>query len=76
MIKYKVDILEELKKCGYSSYRIRKDKLLSQQTLQHIRDGKSNLSLATLNDLCVMLRCQPSDILEVTITDEEKIRFF
>ena len=40
MIKYKIDILEELKKKGYSTYIIRKNKYLSETALTNIRAGK------------------------------------
>lgn len=75
MIKYKIDVLAELSKKGYTTTRIRKDKLISEATLTKIRKGE-NINTSTLNTLCVMLRCQPSDILEVVPTDEEKIKYF
>ena len=30
MLRYKIDILEELKEKGYSSYKLRKDKLMGE----------------------------------------------
>lgn len=75
MIKYKIDVISELSKRGYTTTRIRKDKLLSEATLTKIRKGE-NINTTTLNALCIMLRCQPSEILEVEPTDEEKIRYF
>lgn len=75
MFKYKVDIIKELTNHGFSTTRIRKEKIISQATLQNIRQGKS-ITLDTINTICVILRCQPSDIVEITPSDEEKIRFF
>jgi len=75
MIKYKIDIVKELSEKGYNSAKLRKDKIMSQATLQNIRHGV-NFNIQTLNDICIMLRCQPSDIIEVVATDEEKIKFF
>jgi len=70
-IKYKVDVLAELKRAGYSSYRIRKENIMGQSTLQLYRDNKpinwDNLSL-----LCKLLKCQPGDILE--FVDEQEAR--
>lgn len=40
MIKYKIDILEELNKCGFNRIRLRRNKLFSQQTLQNISDQR------------------------------------
>ena len=40
MLVYKGDILEWLKREGYNTSRIRKEKLLSESALQYIREGK------------------------------------
>lgn len=75
MWKYKIDVLKELSNRGYTSTRIRKEKILSQATMQNIRQGKG-ITTDTLNTICIILRCQPSDVIEVTPTDEEKIKYF
>lgn len=75
MILYKIDILKALAEKGYNTTKLRREKLISEGTIQRIRKGES-LSTNTLNDICIMLRCQPSDIIEVKATDAEKIRFF
>lgn len=75
MIKYKVDIFQLLKEHGYNQSRIQKNGLLSGQTMQNIKAGKS-ITLETLNRICIMCRCQPSDIIEISPTDNEKIKFF
>lgn len=62
-ITYKRDIISELKNCGYSTYKLRQDKLFAERTLQKIRNGEivnaDNLAL-----LCKLLKCQPGDLLE------------
>ena len=70
MLKYKIDIMDALKNIGFSSYRIRKDKLIGEQQLQKIRSGEI-ASKDTLNTLCMLLNCQPGDLLEY-IPDEGK----
>lgn len=75
MIKYKIDILKELSARGYTSVKMRKDKIMSQATMQRIREGKG-FTLETLNVICLLLKKQPSDILEIIPTDEEKINYF
>ena len=40
MLKYKINVLDELKKCGYTTYSIRKDKLITERAMQSIRTGK------------------------------------
>lgn len=63
MLKYKIDILEALKEKGFSTARIRKEKLLNESALQYIREGKP-IGPKPLDDLCALLDCQPGDILE------------
>lgn len=75
MINYKIDIMQELNKKGYTYIRIKKEKLLSAQTLENIKRGKS-ITLDTLNKICLLTGLQPGDIVEVTATNEEKAKYF
>lgn len=68
-IRYKVDIMAELKKKGYSSTRIREEKLIGQSYLQQIRHGEM-VSWKTLDTICALLDCQPGDL--VAFFPEEK----
>ena len=61
-IRYKVDILAELKKKGYSSTRIREEKLIGQSYLQQLRRGEL-VSWKTLDTICALLECQPADLI-------------
>ena len=55
-----------------SSYRIRKEKIISESTLQNIRKGKG-ITTDAIASLCGALRCQPGDILEyIPETDTEE----
>ena len=69
MLRYKVDILRELKEKDYTSYRLRKDKLIGESQIQKIRKGEI-ASKETLNTICKLLQCQPGDILEY-VEDEQ-----
>ncbi len=62
-LKYKIDIMDALKNCGYTSYKLRKEKIIGERQLQQIRNGEI-ISNAILNKLCELLNCQPGDILE------------
>ena len=64
MLKYRVNVMEELKKAGYSSYRLRKEKVLGEATLQKIRVGSTTLTLESLGVICDILHCQPGDLVE------------
>lgn len=75
MIRYKKNVMEELKERGYSSTRIRREKILSESTMQRLRRGEL-IGLDAVNSICIILRCQPGDILEVAPSDREKIKFF
>lgn len=62
-LKYKIDVLEALKEKGYSSYSLRKEKLLSESTIQKLRSGEG-VSWDNLETLCGLLDCDISELLE------------
>ena len=68
-IKYKVDIIAELKKAGYNTSTIRKEKIMGEAMLQKIRNGQMP-SWGVLETLCTLLKCQPGDLLEFVSGDE------
>ncbi len=59
---FKVDVLSELKKIGYSSYRMSKENIFGSTELQNFRKGKVT-SPVTLDRLCELLDCQPDDLI-------------
>lgn len=61
-LKYRGDVLEALKARGYSSYRLRSEKLLSESTIQKLREGRG-VSWDVLETLCRLLDCQPGDLI-------------
>lgn len=70
MISYSLDVLAALKEKGYSSYRIRKEKLFGEAQLQKLRSNEL-VSKETLNTLCKLLNCQPGEILKYVPDSEE-----
>ena len=62
-LKYKTNILDALRTAGYTTYRIRQEGLLSQSTLQKLREGVG-VSWDNIEMLCRLLHCQPGDIME------------
>ena len=72
-IVYKIDILAELKKRGYSSTRIREEKLIGQSYLQQIRHGDL-VSWKTMETLCALLGCQVGDLVEYIPDDPKNAR--
>ena len=69
-LKFKIDVLAELKQKGFTTYKIRKEHLLSESTVQKLRMGQG-VSWENIESLCTMLRCQPGDILEYTPSQPE-----
>lgn len=62
-VRYKVNVLDALKAAGYSTYRIRKEKLLGESVLQQLRQGDL-VSWTNIGTICSMLHCQPGDLVE------------
>ena len=67
-LEFKIDILEALKNKGYTTYTLRKENLLSQSTIQKLREGKG-LAWENIERLCSLLDCQPADIMEYVKED-------
>ena len=61
-IKYD-KLIALLKENGYTSYKIRKEKIVGQATYKKIMEG-GDIDTRTIAKLCKLLNCQPGDILE------------
>ncbi len=61
-IKYD-KLFELMTEKGLTTYRIRKQKIISESALQNLRTGKS-VSIDTIERLCKALDVQPGDIME------------
>ena len=62
-IHYKVDVLEALKRAGYSTYRLRQEKLMGERVSQQLRNVEI-VSWKTIDTICTLLKCQPGDLVE------------
>ena len=60
---------------GYSSTKLRRNKLIGGRTAERLRTGES-VTLETLNIVCIMLKCQLSDIIEIVPTPEELEKYY
>lgn len=56
------DIMGMLAKSGWSSYRIRKEKELSESTITRIRN-REPLTTTTIDKICRLCSCQPGDLM-------------
>ena len=61
-IEYKIDVLKALKEAGYSSSKLRKDKIIGEATIQRLRH-KQSVSFEVLSKICDLLNCNIEDIL-------------
>ena len=69
MLRFKVEIMEMLKDAGYSSQRLRREKIFGGATMQKMRHRKI-VSMNELARICALLDAQPGDLIEY-VSDEE-----
>ena len=74
MIRFKIDILASLKEAGYNQ-TVLQSGLLPKSTIQALKDGK-NITLDSLNKVCVLTGLQPGDLLEYVSIPEEAEKLF
>lgn len=70
-LKYKIDVIQALKDKGYSTYKLRKDKLIGESTLTKLRNDEG-VAWDVIETLCGLLQCQPSDFLVYKSDDDEE----
>jgi len=69
-IRWKTNMLTALKDAGYSTYKLRKERVFGEDAIQNLRNGKL-VSLSNMEKLCELLHCQPGDILEYVENNQE-----
>ncbi len=72
MIKIKDDVYERLKARGFNTTTAKKTGWISQKSLRAIREGRTVIELKTLDHICILLGCQPQDVIEYTVTEQDK----
>ena len=75
MIKFKINILNSLKEAGYNQTILQKGGLLPKSTIQALKDGR-NITLDSLNKVCILTGLQPGDLLEYVSIPEETEKLF
>lgn len=53
-----------LEEKGWTTYKIRKEKLIGQGTMTALKNGTGGLDSKTISRLCEILECQPGDLME------------
>ena len=62
--------------CRYRrTYKAKTTKILSQDTLKKIKNEDTNISLESINRICIILDMQPKDLIEYVEDDEEKKKY-
>lgn len=61
--RYSFDVIAALRDAGYSTYKIRKEGLISEGTLTKLRNGVM-ISLEQIGVICDLLHCSPWDMVE------------
>ena len=69
MIKFKINVLNELKKIGYTTYKLKKDNIISGGVITKLQKDDTDLSLKTIDLICKLLKCKVSDIIEYISDD-------
>lgn len=69
-LRYRMNVLAALKEAGYSTGRLRAEKIMGEQMVQQIRKGDKMPSWGTIEILCKLLKCQPGDIVEYVPEDD------
>ena len=62
-------LFELMKEKNLTTYKIRKEKIINESTLQHFRENKP-VSTNSIAALCKALNCQPGDIMEYVEGEE------
>jgi putative transcriptional regulator len=74
MIKYKINVADALERTGFNTYKAKQSKILSQDTLKKIKSEDTNISLQSLNNLCIVLDMDLKDVVTFEMTEEDKLR--
>lgn len=69
MIVYQ-DIIVRLAAAGYTSYRIRNERIIPSSTMTRIRNNEP-ITTETIDTICRLCECQPGDFLR-WIPDEDR----
>lgn len=73
MFIYKFNILDALKESGYTTTKLRKDKLLGENAIQSLRRGEM-VGIIALEKICKLLDMQPGNIIKYVDDDKNNIK--
>lgn len=62
MFTYKIDVLQELKKKGFTTTALRREGILSENTIQRLRSS-TMIGINALDIICEILDKQPASVI-------------
>lgn len=65
------DIMAMLLENGWTSYRLRKEKIFSESTLTRIRNQEP-ITTVTIEKICDLCDCQPGELMHYTRTGHDE----
>lgn len=71
MIVFKFDVAAALESAGINSYTATKNGLLSVDTWRKIKKNDANISMKTLNKICVILNMKPEHLVTYKLDENE-----
>lgn len=71
LLYYKIDVMAELRRVGYTTYRLRREHIFSEHTLQRVREGQVG-GAEIIDRLCNLLGRQPGDLIGYIPADSTK----
>lgn len=71
MIKFKFDVASALKMAGMTAYKAQKSGIISQDTWRKIKNNDANISMKSLNNICMILNMQPEHLIYCERNDEK-----
>lgn len=63
MLRFRIDVLSELKKAGVTQANAKISKVLSQAAFGDMRKGKVP-GIHSIESICSILKCQPGELIE------------
>lgn len=63
MLTYKINVLETLREAGYTTTRLRNERLLGENAIQAIRQNRM-VGMIALEKICKILDVQPGNIIK------------
>ena len=65
------DIMTMLLESGWTSYKLRKEKIFSESTLTRIRNQEP-ITTTTIEKICDLCDCQPGDLMHYMCTEHDE----